>query len=147
MKLISHRGNIFKKNIDLENSPSYIDEAIDNLYDVEIDLWFMENKIYLGHDKPQYQINLDFLTQRQEKIWIHCKNFDSLRLLYGTNFNFFWHEKDKYTLTSKGIIWAYPGQNLSEECVCVMPETINNYNEEEIKKCYGICSDIIVNFK
>jgi len=47
--LISHRGNIDGKTL-LENQPSYIDDAIDLGYDVEIDIWYIGDKLYLGHD-------------------------------------------------------------------------------------------------
>ena len=50
MKIISHRGNIRGPIPDKENRPSYIDCAIGNGYDVEIDvrsingeLWVMMN--------------------------------------------------------------------------------------------------------
>ena len=26
------------------------------------------------------------------------------------NCHYFWHQEDDYTITSKGIIWAYPGK-------------------------------------
>ena len=39
MVLISHRGNLEGKNIELENDPTYIDSAIEKGFDVEIDLW------------------------------------------------------------------------------------------------------------
>ena len=38
MKLISHRGNINGKIEKFENNPNYIDTAIEQGYDVEIDL-------------------------------------------------------------------------------------------------------------
>ena len=38
MKIISHRGNVRGAIPDRENRPSYIDCAIGNGYDVEIDL-------------------------------------------------------------------------------------------------------------
>jgi hypothetical protein len=47
MIYISHRGNIDGKKPHLENSPSYIDEAIELGYDVEVDLWFVDDKFML----------------------------------------------------------------------------------------------------
>ena len=38
MKIISHRGNIRGPNPEKENRPSYIDCALGNGYDVEIDI-------------------------------------------------------------------------------------------------------------
>ena len=80
MILISHRGNINGRLVPFENQPNYIDTAIAAGYDVEIDVWYEREsgKLYLGHDKADYQIDIDWLDERSDKLWIHCKNMDSL---------------------------------------------------------------------
>ena len=40
MKLISHRGNLLGRFPEFENSPKYIDLAIETGFEVEIDLKF-----------------------------------------------------------------------------------------------------------
>jgi len=42
MILISHRGNINGRFESWENEPTYIDKAIAEGYDVEIDIWHKE---------------------------------------------------------------------------------------------------------
>jgi hypothetical protein len=64
MILISHRGNINGKNDVRENSMFYIMEALTMGFDVEIDVWYINNEWFLGHDKPQYQINIDVFRSR-----------------------------------------------------------------------------------
>ena len=59
--LISHRGNLNGKQPHRENHPSYIDEALNLGYDCEIDFWYHEDKFWLGHDTPQYEIELQSL--------------------------------------------------------------------------------------
>mgnify|MGYP003336226375 CR=1 FL=1 len=60
-------------------------------------------------------------------------------------FNYFWHQEDDFTLTSEGYIWTYPGKELSENSICVMPErnmapdALVNFNQN----CYGVCSDYV----
>jgi hypothetical protein len=146
MILISHRGNINGKNIERENHPDYIDEAIALGYDVEIDLWITDD-LYLGHDEPQYKVTSKWLEQRLHKLWIHCKNIPALEYVNyfhdREDLNYFWHENDTVTLTSKGDIWAYPGKQPIQESIAVMPE-INNDN---IIYCKGVCSDYIENYK
>ena len=39
MIFIAHRGNTKGPNKELENTPGYIDEALDNGFDVEVDIW------------------------------------------------------------------------------------------------------------
>ena len=51
MILISHRGNVNGSILEKENSLEYIDNAICLGYDVEIDIWYKDNTIWLGHDE------------------------------------------------------------------------------------------------
>lgn len=148
MKIICHRGNIDGSNPLTENSPSHIDNALNMGYDVEIDIRLdpLEKKFYLGHDDPQYYVSMLWLFQRKENLWIHCKDLNSLRVLSQSpvDFNFFWHQNDYFTLTSKKYIWTYPGQECSPNSVVVMPESF--LGKSEIRKsleyeCYGICTD------
>ena len=81
MRLISHRGNIRGKKIQLENEPSYIDVALKEGYDVEIDLWIDDDGFYLGHDEPIYPIELKWLTDRYLNLWIHCKSLKTIEKL------------------------------------------------------------------
>ena len=50
MKIISHRGNIRGSIPEKENRPSYIDCALGNGYDVEIDINTVDGELWLGHD-------------------------------------------------------------------------------------------------
>jgi hypothetical protein len=59
MLLIAHRGNINGPNIELENNPDYILNTLKLGYDCEIDVWKINNKLLLGHDKPDYKIDLN----------------------------------------------------------------------------------------
>ena len=148
MIYISHRGNINGRIEDVENKPEYINDTILLGYDVEVDVWFVDGEWWLGHDKPQYKISVEWLEERQDKLWIHCKNVDALVELESGNkhydgFNFFWHETDTLTLTSLSFIWAYPGKQPIKGSIAVMPEIHN----EDVSQCYGICSDYIEKYK
>jgi hypothetical protein len=150
MKLIAHRGNTTGPNPLEENRPEYIEMAISSGYDVEIDLWYQDQSFYLGHDEPQYQITALWLYKNKEYLWIHCKNYDALEKISNSpvDYNFFWHEVDKFTLTSAGYIWTYPGQTFNENSVIVMPETTKDgIMEMSNYECYGICSDYVGRIK
>ena len=153
MILISHRGNINGRNPKLENSHKYIIDAIKAGYDVEIDIREIDGKLFLGHNKPQYetQINYELFVTYGDKLWIHCKNIPVLHTLMGyKNFglNLFFHDRDQCVLTSKSYIWTYPGYSLGplgkeNNSICVLPETVD-YEEFN---CVGICSDVIEKYK
>ena len=141
MYLISHRGNIDGIAKDEENKPEYIDKALENGFEVEVDVRFNDNKFFLGHDFNQYEINKDFLMNK--KIWCHAKTREALIALQEINAHYFWHQEDDYTITSKGFIWTYPGKKLLPQSICVLPE---NANYKKIN-CLGICSDFIQRYK
>jgi len=144
MRFISHRGNLNGANPNLENHPDYILESITKGYDCEIDVWYMNDALYLGHDSPQYKVDLSFINSIKSYLWIHCKNIDAVLFFRLKDFNFFWHEKDKVTLTSYKNIWAFPGNQPIETSIAVMPEI---FNERNLNKCFGICSDYIFKYK
>jgi len=50
MILISHRGNVSGPNPKMENSPLFIQSALEQGFNVEIDVWYKDKKFYLGHD-------------------------------------------------------------------------------------------------
>ncbi len=141
MKLIAHRGNINGRIESWENEPAYIDLAIKKGYDVEVDVWYIDNKLWLGHDKPQYGVDFIWFKDRVLRLWVHCKNVEAVVFFKNSQyeFNYFWHETDTITLTSLNHIWAFPGKQPIENSVAVMPE-INN---DDITQCIGVCSDFV----
>jgi hypothetical protein len=143
--LISHRGNINGKNIELENKPDYIDKAINLGYNVEIDVWVKNRELLLGHDEPIYKIDIDWVKFRSNLLWIHCKNVEAIIFFKENNyeFNYFWHENDTVTLTSKNYIWAYPGKQPIKNSIAIMPEIY----DDNVSECMGICSDFIKKYE
>lgn len=142
MKYISHRGNINGVELDVENTTYGIDRCLDLSLDIEIDIWYLDDAFYLGHDFPKQKIDETYLTN--PKIWCHAKNTDALfHMKNNSLIHCFWHNTDDYTITSKGIIWAYPGKKINNLAVCVSPEKYN-YSICELERAYGICSDDIL---
>ena len=91
MILISHRGNLNGKS-DRENQPDYIGEALDQGFDVEIDVWYHQHEFYLGHDEPQYKIDEKFLEK--EGLWCHAKNIDALnQMIENERIHCFFHQE------------------------------------------------------
>jgi glycerophosphoryl diester phosphodiesterase len=136
MKIISHRANVNGPNKSTENSIQAINVALDHGFDVEIDVWYKNNKWYLGHDKPQYPVNGSFLQNK--KFWCHAKNLDAFNLmLENKKINCFWHQNDDFTLTSRGYIWTYPDKETKDNSVIVLI----NQRSKIPKKCFGICTD------
>ena len=69
-------------------------------------------------------------------MWIHCKNLEACCCLHKSDLNWFWHENDRVTLTSKKFIWSYPS--------IYVPNGITvefGYNKDLPKHILGICTD------
>ena len=58
MILISHRGNLSGPSKE-ENHPEHIIKAAAAGFDVEVDVWVINNDYFLGHDEPRYKTNVE----------------------------------------------------------------------------------------
>ena len=151
MIYIAHRGNLDGPCPNKENSPEYINSAVKQGYAVEVDLWRTSESFFLGHDMPQYRVDESFLDSLAagNVLWTHIKNIEAFEYLVSHNkqhWNFFWHQEDNYTLTSLGCIWSYPGERLTCNTICVLPER-SKHAILEISKCKGICTDYVYQFE
>lgn len=144
MLLIAHRGNINGPNPKKENTLMYVLEAIKAGYQVEIDVWLVNNIWYLGHDAPSNMIYFDIL--KNKNLWCHAKNHEALHEMFKNDVHCFWHQEDDMTITSKKYIWTYPGKSLSVQSIAVMPETVMDIKDFNFK-CAGICSDFVSRLK
>jgi hypothetical protein len=142
MKFISHRGNILSKNVKLENTIPYINDALSKGYYVEIDVWLIKDKLYLGHDNPDNITEKSFLCN--DKILCHAKNREAFEyMLKYPEIHCFWHQEDEYTLSSLGIPIVYPNKTPINNSI-VMVRDVNILRELINRKdIYGICCDFI----
>lgn len=147
MKIISHRGNLFGPDPKIENSNDAILKCLSLGLDIEVDLWFKNQKFYLGHDEPKYELDHNFFLS--EKIWFHLKNLEALEEIQKINVtNFFWHQNDKCTITSSGFYWLYPKNYInSEKAIFVLPELDSDNLRYSNYLCYGICTDFAISLK
>lgn len=147
MKMIAHRGLFQGPDKGKENRPSQIQLALDKGYDCEIDVWWIKNQWWLGHDEPQYMVEEEFIGK--QGLWLHCKNLDALHELISRPFKYvyFWHQEDDFTLTSNDVIWTYPGKTLTNNSVAVVPERCDKYWEYvKTVDIVGVCTDYVEKF-
>ena len=144
MKFISHRGNVRGPDPECENDPSQIITVMDEGYDVEIDVWKIGSKLFLGHDLPQFPVESRFL--KNEKLLCHAKNLEALEyMLKIDGIHCFWHQEDHYTLTNKGYIVSDPGYAVTPKTICMRPEAQSYTHLYGV--AYAICSDYVEMFK
>lgn len=148
MKYIAHRGLIDGPNSDLENNPEHIIKTLSMNFDCEIDVWLLSDGWWLGHDKPQYIVNENFIGK--QGLWLHCKNLDALLELSTRDikYEYFWHQEDDFTLTSGQYIWTYPGKHLTCNSIAVQPEARLDWWTwtKSCKNIAGVCTKYVNQF-
>ena len=143
MKIISHRGNIRGSVPEKENRPSYIDCAIGNGYDVEIDVRSIDGEYWLGHDEPQYKVTWNWIFHRQFNLWLHCKNVEAAKSL--SVFQSFCHTGDPYSYTSHGKVWLHDLEQTFDDKTIIplldweLVDSFKTHIKNEIP--LGICTD------
>ena len=146
MLLISHRGNTNGKIVE-ENHPDLLKHVLNTTnYHIEIDVWYVKGKIYLGHDEPDYEVCRSFLDDK--RFICHAKNYEALFMLNNTLLHYFWHEEDDFTLTSGNYIWTYPGKNLTTNSIAVQPEAKEEWWNwtKDCKDIAGVCTKYVKKF-
>ena len=136
MQIISHRGNL-KGESDYENNPRQVEAVLKIGLECEIDLWVENKKYFLGHDKPLHEVKRSFLQQKG--LWIHCKNLEALEKVPQKT-NYFWHQGDDFTLTSKNFIWTFPDKETCGRSVIV--DNSRNWREKNYN-CFAVCTDYV----
>lgn len=142
MILIAHRGNTNGENVSEENKPDYVYAALAKGFDVEIDVWKINDDWWLGHDMPQYKLHSASLL-KERKAWCHAKNLLALCDLLKLGAHCFWHQNDDYTLTSRRYIWTYPEKSTMTGPMIIVMKT----NDVITQQCSGICSDYVNEFR
>lgn len=148
-RFICHRGNLERKELATENTPSLLDKRIHDGYDVELDVWYTNKKLFLGHDKPEHPVTFEWLMQSSKK-YIHTKDAKTLEYLLlrcgreGYHPNIFYHTVEEYALTTRNHVIVLPGQPLLEGSVNMMPEMAQA--PPSTISAYAVCSDSLSNF-
>lgn len=148
-KLIAHRGNVTGP-CEYENNPEYLKETLNDGFDVEVDVWLNAHTngnyytgLYLGHDFPQYKIDMKFLED--SRIWAHAKNHEAFgaMMYHEKPIHCFWHQTDDYTFTSQGYVWTHPDKRLLTRSVAVNLKNLGGQFDSYRQNCAGLCSDFL----
>lgn len=139
---IAHRGNYAGRVIKRENTPDYVQEAIDAGYNVMVDAWLLDREWYLGYMFPITVVDKEFFERPE--IWVHAMNLVGYVSLYNNpKVHVFWHNKDDFAITSKGIKWAntgiitHDGVMFKPECSHISTTALQEHTVSPL----GICSD------
>ena len=142
MIIISHRGKLNGSSFSKENTINTIDYTLSKGIHVEVDVWGdNNNQLAIGHDNPDEYTSIDYLSN--SRIWVHAKNNYALEILYKTDVNYFYHQDDAFTVTSKGYNWAHIDTTplISNTVYCAF--SLNQLEKLKSKgsQPIGVCTD------
>lgn len=145
--LISHRGNTTGIDPMKENSPEYIQSALDKGFHVVVDVWLVGRvHLALGTEQPRFPTTIEFL--KDNKIICRAKSAETLEYLLVQSVHCFMHDRDSHVLTNGGLIWTVPGKPIMSRSVFTMPEHIlPDISSMALLTCAGVCSDRIQEIK
>jgi hypothetical protein len=141
---IAHRGLLDGPNTSLENCPDTIETNVKNKRVSECDVWFENGRYYLGHDKPVYIIEWEWIIEKKDYLLIHAKNcftFNEMKRRNDTEaigLDIFYHTDEEIILTTMGKCIVYPGVNVLDDCMSMMPEMALHIDRS---RAGYICSD------
>lgn len=144
-QFIAHRGNVEGRLAPTENNPEKIDDLNRLGIACEIDVWYRDEKYWLGHDAPETEISFEWLMDHLSLRLIHCKHRESLDRLHrecgrlGYNVNLFYHTVEDYALTSRGHIIVHPDQPCLPDSIEMMPEMSKQRDMKTLSN--SVCSD------
>ncbi len=104
-----------------------------------------EGQLYLGHDHPQYRVELSWLLERKDKLWVHTKDFESLDFLIETGLRIFFHEQERQTIINNtNLIWSHDLESANSKSIIPLLDlqSINEYGYIA-QDVYGVCSDYL----
>jgi hypothetical protein len=123
---VAHRGLTNGPDPSNENNlKQLLERTAKGLYS-ECDIWSIDSKLYLGHDRPTTEIQFEQICSPY--LWLHAKNREALEYLLqkrnhdGFELCIFWHTTDDYAITANGEVIVYPGKQLLEGSTFMMPE-------------------------
>lgn len=152
-RIIAHRANLNGPNPSTENTLDAIQICMWEGLDIELDIWYIDGKYFLGHDSPKTEFDFrEYKFELDTKLYLHAKTIETLQALLKMQIDIyghdcFIHDKDIATLTFCNKIWTYPGQELFKSSIVVMPEYQPRQYRDQVKELYlneelyGICTD------
>lgn len=147
MKLYAHRGNLNGQNKTLENTYSYIQEALEKGFCVEIDVWYIpeKNQFWLGHDRPTNLITKEFLED--DRLLVHAKDLVTFeRISKHSNIHSFYQDADSVSVTSWGKNVYHQSTNLLDYNSDQIIVDISGTKICDECPCYGIISDYVTSY-
>jgi hypothetical protein len=150
MLYISYQGIFDGNNFQDANTPNQIGKAFNAGFACMVDVWRVNNKLYLGSTQPTIEVSPEYL--KGPKFWINARNIDMQNWISSQPIklypNYFWFlastPPPPYTIASGGQ-YITPGTvPTNNQSIVFLPEIQDRALFSTVKlRCYGIISNYL----
>jgi hypothetical protein len=154
MFYISYQGIFDGSNYEDANTPKQIGKALSAGFSVNIDVWRIDNKLFVGNNQPTIEVTERYI--QGNRFWINAKNADmqdwietqSSRLYP----NYFWFQSPTpppaYTTASNGKLITPGTVPINSNSVMYLPEIDDRSLFTMVKvRAYAICSTYLTTIR
>lgn len=147
MIYISYQGIYDGTNFEYANTPNQIAKASGYGFNVMLDVWREDNKLYLGYEQPTTEVTEKYLQNK--RFWINAQN-EEMQTWLSTQTatlypNWFYFTEPTppppYVTASNGKLITPGTVPINNNSVIFLPEVDDKglYSTVHLK-CYGVCS-------
>lgn len=146
MLYISYQGVYDGTNYENANTPNQIGKAFNSGYSCMVDVWRVNNKLYLGSDEPVTEVTENYIQGK--RFWLNVRNVAMQEWIVAQPAklypNYFWFSNDTESnnAVSSGGQTIAPGTTAPEyNTVVFLPEVKDKGLLSAVHlRCYGVCS-------
>lgn len=147
MLYISYQGVYDGTNYEDANTVPQIRKALNAGYSCMVDVWRVDNRLYLGSYQPMVEVTDVYLQGR--RFWINARNTDMQEWISAQPSrlypNYFWfttpNPPPAYVTASNGKLITPGTVPIDNNSVVYLPEvTDQSYLTTVHLRCYGVCS-------
>ncbi len=145
MIYIAYRGLFEGENSETEDTPDQIGKAFNAGFSAMVDVWRVDNKLYLGATQPLIEVTEKYL--QGPYFWINCRNqdmYDWITVQSIKKYPHYFYNNDPsipYVTTNEGYLWTYQTKPVNNLSIMVLPEIADRGLLSTVHlRCYGVCS-------
>lgn len=144
MLYISYQGIYDGKNYEYANTPNQIGDAFNNGFACMVDVWRVNNRIYLGSYEPTTEVTEKYI--QGNRFWLNARNTDMREWLPTQSArlypHYFWSDDpDEPATVSSGQLWTPGTVAINQSSIVVLPEIQDRGMLSTVHlRCYGVCS-------
>jgi len=153
MLYISYQGIYDGQNYEYANTPNQIGKAFNNGFSCMVNVWRVDNKLYVGTAENLIEVTEKYLQGR--RFWINAMNSDMQDWIVTQSStlypNYFWFDspnQDNNATTSGGQIITPGTVPVNNSSIIFLPEIQDRGLFSTVKlRCYGVCSTYLTFIK